>query len=159
MQWSNASLRCLAASMQMRSASFMRAWPTYSASVWGRNAASTVFSSSLGCVVTMRSGMLLRQLLQRLADEVLERCLAVAAGQHLLHDFFRFGCLVAEVGQRREGIVHEPAGGLGRLGGPVLHGTRQLLDLVLELQRETSGRFFADARHRRQHPVIVVADC
>src|SRR5947208_6227856 len=43
--------------MQMRSASFMRAWPTYSASVWGRSAASTTFSSALGCVVTMRSGM------------------------------------------------------------------------------------------------------
>src|SRR3989441_10878674 len=107
MQWSSASLRCLAASMQMRSASFMRAWPTYSASVWGRNAASTVLSSSLGCVVTMRSGMLLRQLLQRLADEVLERRLAVAAGQHLLHDFFRFAGLGRKVGQGRKCSVHE----------------------------------------------------
>src|SRR3989449_2262370 len=116
MQWSSASLRCLAASMQMRSASFMRAWPTYSASVWGRSAASTALSSSLGCVVTMRSVMLLRQLLQRLADDVGKACLSVAAGQHLLHHFFRFGCLVAEVGQGREGIIHQPAGGLGGFG-------------------------------------------
>src|SRR5439155_22575045 len=125
MQWSSASLRCLAASMQMRSASFMRAWPTYSASVWGRSAASTTFSSSRGCVVTMRSGILLRQFLQRFADEVLERRLAVAACQHLLHGFFRFGPLVAKIGQGREGVVHEPVGRLGGLGGSVIRGTRQ----------------------------------
>src|SRR2546425_875822 len=158
MQWSSASLRCLAASMQMRSASFMRAWPTYSASVWGRSAASTVFSSSLGCVVTMRSGMLLRQLLQRLANDIGKVRLAVAACQHLLHDFFRFGRLVAKIGQGREGVVHEPAGRLGGLCRAVIHGTRQLLDLVLEFQRQAPGRLFADARHGRQHPVIVVPD-
>src|SRR5260370_38918532 len=101
MQWSSASLRCLAASMQMRSASFMRAWPTYSASVWGRSAVSTLFSSSLGCVVTMRSGMLLRQLLQRLADDIGKVSLAVAACQHLLHDFFRFDGLVAKRSEER----------------------------------------------------------
>src|SRR2546425_1989704 len=158
MQWSSASLRCLAASMQMRSASFMRAWPTYSSSVCGRSVASTAFSSSAGCVVTMRSGMLLRQFLQRLADEVLKRRLAVAAGQHLLHHLFRFGCLVAEVGQSRESVVHEPAGGLGGLGCPVIHGSRQLLDLVLELQCQASSRFFADAGHRGKDSVIVVPD-
>src|SRR2546427_12088198 len=128
MQWSRASLRCLAASMQMRSASFMRAWPTSSASVWGRNAASTVLSSSLGCVVTMRSGMLLRQLLQRLADDIGKVCLAVAACQHLLHDFFRFGCPVAKISQGRECVVDEPTGRLGCLHRAVLHWTRQRLD-------------------------------
>src|SRR3989475_13158549 len=126
--------------MQMRSASFMRAWPTYSSSVCGRSVASTTFSSSAGCVVTMRSGMLLRQLLQRLADEVLKRRLPVAAGQRLLHHLFRFGYLVTEIGQSRESVVHEPAGGLGGLGCRVLHGSRQLLDLVLELPRHAARR-------------------
>src|SRR2546428_13582068 len=107
MQWSSASWRCLAASMQMRSASFMRAWPTYSASVWGRSAASTDFSPSLGCVVTMRSGMLLRPLLQGLADEIGKMRPAVAACQHLLYHFFRFDGLVAKIGHGREGIVDE----------------------------------------------------
>src|SRR5256712_14176545 len=144
--------------MQMRSDSFMRAWPTYSSSVCGRSVASTAFSSSAGCIVTMRSGMLLRQLLQRLADEVLERRLAVAAGQHLLHHLFRFGCLVTEIGQSRESVIHEPAGGLSGLGCPVIDRTRQLLDLVLELQRQASSRFFADAGHRGEDSVIVVPD-
>src|SRR5437879_1205851 len=130
MQWSSASLRCLAASMQMRSASFMRAWPTYSSSVCGRSVASTAFSSSAGCIVTMRSGISLRQLLQRLADEVLKRRLAVAAGQHLLHHLFRFGCLVTEIGQIRERVVHYPAVGLGGVSCPVIQRSRRRIRLV-----------------------------
>src|SRR5207247_4549809 len=132
MQWSSASLRCLASSMQMRSASFIRAGPTSSASVWGRSAASTVFSSSLGCVVTMRSGMLLRQLLQRLADDIGKVRLAVAACQHLLHDFFRFDGLVAKIGQGREGIVHEFVCRLGGLCRALIAGPRYLLALCLK---------------------------
>src|SRR5438128_9958883 len=97
--------------MQMRSASFMRAWPTYSSSVCGRSVASTAFSSSAGCVVTMRSGMLLRQFLQRLADEVLKRRLAVAAGQHVLDHLFRFGCVVAVFGESGESVVRGWGGG------------------------------------------------
>src|SRR2546425_10964187 len=108
--------------MQMRSASFMRAWPTYSSSVCGRSVASTAFSSSAGCAVTMRSGMLLRQFLQRLADGVLKTRLAVAAGQHLLHQLFRFGCLVTQIGPSRACVVREPAGSVGGLGYPVNHG-------------------------------------
>src|SRR5439155_14018179 len=99
--------------MQMRSASFMRAWPTYSSSVCGRSVASTAFSSSAGCVVTMSSGMVLRQFLQRLADEVLEGRIAVVAGQNLLHHLFRFGCLVDDVGHSSVRVDHDQAGLLG----------------------------------------------
>jgi hypothetical protein len=50
---------------------------------------------------------LFRQLLQRLADEDLERGLSVAGAEHLLDHLFHVGGSVPQVGQGREGVVQD----------------------------------------------------
>src|SRR5438270_5468551 len=141
--WSSDSLRFFAASMKIENWQRIFSWPMYSSSARGRSVRSSTSSCGFtGAAATRRSasiiGLLcLRQQLQRLPDAVGERN-AVGKLLDRVHGFLvavaqRDQC-VQYVGRDRRRTMNADRG--GEIGA----------ELVLELQQEAFGGFFANAR-------------